>query len=163
MGFIYFITFMDKTILKKAANFCAYQERTQREVKERLDEWGTWGDEADEIVVWLIENNYLNEERFAKTFAGSKFRVKHWGRLKIRQELKLRGVSPYCLQEAMKEIDDEAYFDTLVHLLTRKKREIKESNALIAKQKLVRYALSKGYEQDLIFEAIATLNDRTIG
>ncbi|WP_044171877.1 regulatory protein RecX [Flectobacillus major] len=145
---------MNKEALKKAANFCAYQERTHREVKERLDEWGIWGDEADEIVVWLIENNYLNEERFAKVFAGSKFRVKQWGRLKIRQELKMRGVSDYCLQMGMNEIDDDDYINTLQQLITKKQAEIKDTNPLVVKQKLLRYTLSKGYEQDLVWEVL---------
>lgn len=145
---------MNKEALKKAANFCAYQERTHREVKERLDEWGIWGDEADEIVVWLIENNYLNEERFAKVFAGSKFRVKQWGRLKIRQELKMRGVSDYCLQMGMNEIDDDDYINTLEQLITKKQAEIKDTNPLVVKQKLLRYTLSKGYEQDLVWEVL---------
>ena len=145
---------MNKEDLKKAANFCAYQERTHREVKERLDEWGIWGDEADEIVVWLIENNYLNEERFAKVFAGSKFRVKQWGRLKIRQELKMRGVSDYCLQMGMNEIDDDDYINTLQQLITKKQAEIKDTNPLVVKQKLLRYTLSKGYEQDLVWEVL---------
>lgn len=148
---------MNKEILKKAAGFCAYQERTHREVKERLDEWGVWGDEADEIVVWLIENNYLNEERFAKIFAGSKFRVKKWGRLKIRQELKMRGVSDYCLKMGMKEIDPDEYIQTLEDVLHKKRGEIKDNNPLVVKQKLLRYALSKGYEQDLIWDALGRI------
>jgi regulatory protein len=114
---------------------------------------GRVGDEADEIVVWLIENNYLNEERFAKIFAGSKFRVKKWGRLKIRQELKMRGVSDYCFGH-MKEIDPDEYIQTLEDVLS-KKSEIKDTNPLVVKQ--LRYALSKGYEQDLIWDALGRI------
>ncbi|MEA5256354.1 regulatory protein RecX [Arcicella aquatica] len=145
---------MNKEALVKVANFCAYQERTQQEVRKRLSELEVIGDEAEEMIVWLIENNYLNEERFARIFAGSKFRQKRWGRLKIRQELKMRGVSEYCLKAGMSEIDDEDYIQTLAEILEKKSKEIKESNPLKRKQKLVSYALSKGFESDLVFDLI---------
>lgn len=143
---------MKREVLVKAANFCAYQERTQQEVRKRLAELEVEGDEAEEMIVWLIENNYLNEERFARIFAGSKFRQKRWGRLKIRQELKMRGVSEYCLKAGMSEIDNEDYLQTLTDLLEKKAKEIKESNPLKRKQKLLSYALSKGFESDLVFD-----------
>lgn len=143
---------MNREVLVKAANFCAYQERTQQEVRKRLAELEVEGDEAEEMIVWLIENNYLNEERFARIFAGSKFRQKRWGRLKIRQELKMRGVSEYCLKAGMSEIDDEDYLQILTDLLEKKAKEIKEPNPIKRKQKLLSYALSKGFESDLVFE-----------
>ena len=149
---------MNREVLVKAANFCAYQERTQQEVRKRLLELEVVGDEAEEIIVWLIENNYLNEERFARIFAGSKFRQKRWGRLKIRQELKMRGVSEYCLKAGMSEIDDEDYLQTLTDLLEKKAKEIKESNPLKRKQKLLSYALSKGFESDLVFDLMKNLS-----
>jgi regulatory protein len=145
---------MDREVLVKAANFCAYQERTQQEVRKRLAELEVEGDEAEEMIAWLIENNYLNEERFARIFAGSKFRQKRWGRLKIRQELKMRGVSEYCLKAGMSEIDDEDYLQTLTDLLEKKAKEIKEPNPIKRKQKLLSYALSKGFESDLVFDLI---------
>jgi regulatory protein len=148
---------MNKEALVKAANFCAYQERTQQEVRKRLSELEVVGDEAEHIIVWLIENNYLNEERFARIFAGSKFRQKRWGRLKIRQELKMRGVSEYCLKAGMSEIDEDDYLQTLATLLAKKSLEIKESNPLSKKQKLVQYALSKGFESDLVFDLVGKI------
>ncbi|MDR6560814.1 MULTISPECIES: regulatory protein RecX [unclassified Arcicella] len=149
---------MNKEALVKVANFCAYQERTQQEVRKRLSELEVIGDEAEEMIVWLIENNYLNEERFARIFAGSKFRQKRWGRLKIRQELKMRGVSEYCLKAGMSEIDDEDYIQTLAEILEKKSKEIKESNPLKRKQKLVSYALSKGFESDLVFDLVKEIS-----
>lgn len=149
---------MNREVLVKAANFCAYQERTQQEVRKRLAELEVEGDEAEEMIVWLIENNYLNEERFARIFAGSKFRQKRWGRLKIRQELKMRGVSEYCLKAGMNEIDNDDYIQTLTEMLEKKSREIKDSNPLIRKQKLLRYALSKGFESDLVFDLMKELS-----
>jgi len=143
-----------KDALRKAAMFCAYQERTQQEVRERLKEWGVWGDDAEEVIAELIQQNYLNEERFAKSFAGGKFRVKGWGRRKIKQQLQQRGISGYNLDQAMKEIAPDDYRETLTDLLEKKRQSLRDDNPLIVKQKLVRYALSKGYESELIFTVL---------
>lgn len=149
---------MNKEALIKAANFCAYQERTQKEVRSKLAELDVIGDESEQIIVWLIENNYLNEERFARIFAGSKFRQKKWGRIKIRQELKMRGVSDYCLRVGLSEIDGDDYMETLQSIIQKKSLEVKENNPLIKKQKIVKYALSKGFEQDLVFDVVRNLS-----
>ena len=145
---------MNKEPLLKAANFCAYQERTHKEVRKKLAELEILGDDAEEIITYLIENNYLNEERFARAFAGSKFRQKKWGRIKIRQELKMRGMSEYCLKAGMSEIDSDDYMITLQEIIEKKSKDMKDSNKLIIKQKLVKYALSKGFENDLVFDAV---------
>jgi regulatory protein len=143
-----------KDALRKAAMFCAYQERTQQEVRDRLKEWGVLGDDAEEVIAELIQQNYLNEERFAKSFAGGKFRIKGWGKRKIKQHLQQRGISGYNLEEAMKEIAPNDYRTALAELLDKKRRSIRDDNPLIVKQKLVRYALSKGYESDLIWQVL---------
>jgi regulatory protein len=143
-----------KDALRKAAMFCAYQERTQEEARDRLKEWGVLGDDAEEVIAELIQQNYLNEERFAKSFAGGKFRVKGWGKRKIKQHLQQRGISGYNLEEAMKEIAPNDYRTALAELLDKKRRSIRDDNPLIVKQKLVRYALSKGYESDLIWQVL---------
>lgn len=143
-----------KEALRKAAMFCAYQERTQQEVRDRLKEWGVPGDDAEEVIAELIGQNYLNEERFARAFAGGKFRVKGWGKRKIKQHLQQRGVSGYNLDQAMKEIATDDYRDTLSTLLEKKRRTLHNDNPLLVKQKLVRYALSKGYESELIFSIL---------
>ena len=144
-----------RAILVKAANFCAYQDRTHAEVRERLQKWEVWGDEAEEIIAYLIEDNFLNEERFAKVFAGSKFRVKQWGRQKIKYELKARKLSEYCIKVGMAEIDDDDYIDTLKTILEKKKHELRtEKRPLIVKQKLARYAICKGFESNLVWRII---------
>jgi regulatory protein len=141
--------------LVKAANYCAYQERTQAEVRERLADWGVYGDDADLLIAGLIEENFLSEERFAKAFAGGKFRVKHWGRNKIRYELKSRGLSEYCIKIGMAEIDDNEYVEALKELLKKKKHELRtEKNPQILKQKLARFAIGKGYESGLVWDII---------
>jgi regulatory protein len=143
-----------KDALRKAAMFCAYQERTQQEVRDRLKEWDVVADDAEEVIAELIQQNYLNEERFAKSFAGGKFRVKSWGKRKIKQHLQQRGITGYNLDQAMKEIAPDDYRNTLTDLLDKKRRSLRDDNPLVIKQKLVRFALSKGYESDLIFSVL---------
>ncbi|WP_394995261.1 regulatory protein RecX [Emticicia sp.] len=147
-----------KDILVKAANFCAYQERTHAEVRERLQKWEVWGDDAEEIIAYLITENFLNEERFAKIFAGSKFRVKQWGRQKIKYELKARKLSEYCIKVGLAEIEDDDYIETLKTILDKKKHELRtEKQSLILKQKLARYAIGKGFESALVWEMIGKI------
>lgn len=140
--------------LIKAASYCAYQERCHEEVMEKLSEWGIYSDEAGNILLKLIEQNYLNEERFAKAFAGGKFRVKHWGRIKINSELKFRKVSDYCIRMAMKEINEDDYLETLKKLADEKYDSIKEKNPLIKKNKTAIFLMNKGYEPDLIWDIL---------
>lgn len=151
---------MDRLILQKTASYCAYQERTQDEVRQRLKKWDVWGEEADEIIAELITLNYLSEERFAKTYAGGKFRMKNWGRMKIKQELNRRGLSDYSIEKGMKEIGDKAYQEALKELLTKKKilLERTEPDAFKLKQKLARFAMGKGYESELIWKTIEEIN-----
>lgn len=150
---------MDRLILQKAASYCAYQERTQDEVKQRLKKWNVWGDEADEIIAELISMNYLSEERFAKTYAGGKFRVKNWGRMKIRQELNRRGLSTYSIEKGMNEIGDDDYVAGLRELLTKKRNLLSktETDPFKLKQKLARFALGKGYESELVWKELGEL------
>lgn len=150
---------MDRLILQKAASYCAYQERTQDEVKQRLKKWNVWGDEADEIIAELISMNYLSEERFAKTYAGGKFRVKNWGRMKIRQELNRRGLSTYSIEKGMNEIGDEDYLSGLRELLSKKRILLAKTEAdpFKLKQKLARFALGKGYESELVWKELGEL------
>lgn len=147
-------TLTPQQALLKAAGYCAYQERCHHEVEEKLAEWGLYGTDAGEIILKLMEQNYLNEERFAKAFAGGKFRVKHWGRNKIRQELKARRVSDYCIREGLKEIEEEAYAETLAELAKEKLESVREKNPLAAKNKTAQYLVGKGYETDLIWNVL---------
>ena len=150
---------MDRLILQKAASYCAYQERTQDEVRQRLKKWNVWGEEADELIAELISMNYLSEERFAKTYAGGKFRIKNWGRMKIRQELHRRGLSEYSIEKGMNEIEDAAYLSGLKEILTKKKALLSrtETDAFKLKQKLARFALGKGYESELVWRELEGL------
>ena len=148
-----------KEAFLRACNFCAYQERTQQEVRRRMHEsYIISRDEVEELIVRLIEENFVNEERFAKAFAGGKFRVKKWGRIKIKNELRLRGLSNYCINEAMKEIEDEDYIITLQRILEKKMNITKEKNIIKKKYTVATFAQSKGYESSLIWELIENID-----
>ncbi len=145
---------MNKPFLQKIAGYCAYQERTHKEVRERLFEWGIRGNEAEEMIVWLIENNYLNEERFAKAFAGGKFRMCTWGRIRIKHELKMRGLSEYCIKVGLAEIDEDDYLEAIKKMINRKARKDDFENPYLKKHKLARYIIGKGFEQGLVWDLL---------
>jgi regulatory protein len=141
----------------KAAIFryCDYQERCQYEVRTKLIELGCRGAEIEELIATLIENNLLNEERYACAIARGKFRLKQWGRVKIVNNLKAHQISDYCIQKALKEIDEEDYEKTLQRLATKKWNELKgEKNQFIKRKKLQNYLQQKGFESAIIFDFI---------
>lgn len=144
--------------LPKAKHYCAYQERCHSEVKDKLYGFGLNTKEVNQIISTLIEENYLNEERFAIQFAGGHFRSKKWGRVKIKYQLKQKQVSEYCIKKALKQIDEEGYLKTLQQLFDTKLKTLKsEKNIFIKKRKLQDHLLQKGFESDLIKELIACL------
>jgi regulatory protein len=143
----------------KAQKYCAYQERCQQEVRDKLYEWGLHYHEVEKIISDLIIDNFLNEERFAKAYAGGKFRIKKWGRIKIKIELKKRKISEYCIKKAMQEIKEEDYIETIKTLISKKSKDIKDKNIQIRNYKLAKYIASKGFEQSLIFDLLKNDND----
>jgi regulatory protein len=138
----------------KIASFCAYQERTQQEVRQKLYEYGIKSDEVEVIIVKLIGDNFLNEERFAKAYAGGKFRIKKWGRLKISRALEMKGLSSYCVKSGLKEIDEEDYLQTISVLIEKKSIEITLKNSYQKSYKIAQYLISRGYESDLVWEIL---------
>ena len=150
--------FTPQQALPKAKHYCAYQERCHREVKDKLYGFGLNTKEVDQILSTLIEENYLNEERFAIQFAGGHFRTKKWGRVKISHALKQKQVSAYCIKKALKQIDEDEYLKTLEKLFAEKLRLLKsEKNIFIKKRKLQDHLMQKGYETDLIREMMNKL------
>ena len=150
--------FTPQQALPKAKHYCAYQERCHREVKDKLYGFGLNTKEVDQILSTLIEENYLNEERFAIQFAGGHFRTKKWGRVKISYALKQKQVSAYCIKKALKQIDEDDYLKTLEKLFEEKLKTLKsEKNIFIKKRKLQDHLMQKGYETDLIRELINKL------
>ncbi|MET0391516.1 MAG: regulatory protein RecX [Chitinophagaceae bacterium] len=143
--------------LQKLRHFCAYQERCHAEVRDKLYELGVWKKEHDAIIASLIEDNYLNEERFAIAYAGGKFRMKGWGRVKIRYELKQKQVSEYSIKKAMKQIDEADYLKTLNKLAAERYASLKGGQHLVRKKKTIDYLLQKGYEPDLVGAAVRHL------
>ncbi len=150
------MTERQKQILIKVASFCAYQERTLKEVRQKLREWEVADDDSEPVIAELIAQNYLNEERFARSFARGKFRVKKWGRLKIRQEMKLKGLSNELIQKGLTEIDGDAYEEVLRDLLEKKARSLRGESVAV-KQKIVRFALSRGFESDIVWDLLKTI------
>ena len=143
-----------KTAQLKLANFCAYQERSQQEVREKLVKMGIASDDLEDIIVFLISENFLNEERFAIAYAGGKFRVKHWGKLKIKNALRLKGTSEPCIRKALQLIDQETYTQMLKKEIKRKAKEISESNVIKKTNKLAAYLIGKGFESELVWDLL---------
>jgi regulatory protein len=144
--------------LAKAQRYCAYQERCHSELRSKLIEWGVYGDVLEAILAELVTEGFLNEERYACTFARGKFRIKSWGRNRIRQELRNRQVSDYCIRKAMQEIPEEEYRETLTALLQRKAAETAGLHPYEQKAKLLRFAAQRGFEQELIWEVLPLLD-----
>jgi regulatory protein len=147
-----------KTVLEKIYSYCAYQERTQQEVRNKLWENDIKYDQAEEIIVLLINENFINEERFALSYAGGKFRIKKWGRQKIKEGLKQKGISSYCLKLALKSIDEEEYLQTLQEIIEKRSFIEKEINTYIKNHKIARYAISKGFEPELVWSILKVDN-----
>jgi regulatory protein len=138
--------------LQKLQSFCGYQERSTSEILTKLREYNISGDAADTIMQKLMDDNFLNEERFAIAYARGKFRIKSWGKIRIKLELQKRKISDKLIKKALKEIDTEGgYLETLERLLTYK---LKESDG--DREKAANYALRRGFESDLVF---AKLNE----
>ncbi len=146
--------------LQKIKHYCGYQERSHKEVKEKLYRFKLRKDVVEEIIAYLIEENYLNEERFATQFAGGKFRTRQWGRKKIMYELRERGISQYCINNALQSIDEESYNRVLQKLAEKKWASLKkEQGHLIRLQKTRMYLLQKGYEQANIEPVLQLLKE----
>ncbi|TSD66966.1 regulatory protein RecX [Inquilinus sp. KBS0705] len=139
----------EKAALAKAENYCAYQERSQQEVRNKLYEWGLWTAAVENIISRLIEDNFLNEERFAKAYTKGKFNQKQWGKIKIKMGLKLKNVSPVLIKKALLTIDEDDYRLTLQKVIAKKAATLPEKDTYKRRYKLQQYALSRGYETDL--------------
>jgi regulatory protein len=147
--------------LQKLKHYCAYQERCHSEVKEKLYSFGVWKRDHDEITATLIEENYLNEERFAIAFAGGKFRIKKWGRVKIKYELKQKQVSEYSIKKALKQIDEEDYLKVVTKLAKEKYASLKSEQYLVRKKKTMDHLFRRGFEAELVNGAIKNITDKT--
>lgn len=152
-------TLTKEQALQKLRQYCAYQERCHQEVKDKLYSYGLHQQQVEESISQLIEEDYLNEERFAKQYAGGKFRMKQWGKVKIMHELKLKKVSVYCIKKGLQELPDADYFNTLEKLATTKWKTLKgEKNRFVKMKKTQDYLLQKGYESEWVREQLQKLS-----
>jgi regulatory protein len=142
---------------KMLENYCAYQERCHKEVIDKLKQMRMIPEAIDIILVHLITHNFLNEERFAKAFAGGKFRIKKWGKNRIVRELKFRQISKYSIDSALKEIDPNDYVETLDALVKKRISRVNESNIYKKKKKVADYLFYRGWESHLVYDKINTL------
>ncbi|MCO6462229.1 MAG: RecX family transcriptional regulator [Saprospiraceae bacterium] len=136
--------------LERAKKYCAYQERCHTEVRSRLIEWKVYGDELEEIMAALVEENFLNEERYAKAFVSGKFRINQWGKRKIIQHLRMKNISDYCVRKGLEVIDEDEYLAMINKLVKKRIHEKKHQSAA----QLISYLMSRGYEYELIQRVI---------
>lgn len=150
-------SFTVSEICEKLSSYCAYQDRCHWEVEKKLDEFSLIPEARDEIIIYLIEANFLNEERFAKSFARGKFYQKNWGKLKIQLELKRRKITKNLISKAMLEIDENDYISTAQKLIEKKLDALNsEKNSWTKNAKILNYMIQKGYEKNLILEILTT-------
>jgi regulatory protein len=140
--------------LDKIKRWCAYQERSHYETRSKLFDYGLNSSDVDQALAVLVTENFLNEERFAETFARGKFRIKHWGRNKIKAELKFKKVSDYSINKALKQIDENEYLKVAEKLVSRKLRETKEKVPYKKNYKVLQYAVSRGFEMDIVADIL---------
>ncbi|WKN45747.1 regulatory protein RecX [Tunicatimonas pelagia] len=143
----------------KAAKYCAYQERTQQEVRDKLYSYGLYSDAVEEVLSDLISEGFVNEERFAQAFARGKFRSNKWGRIKIEMGLRQKGISDYCIRSGLREISEADYTDTLKALIQKKWNSLEGEDAYARKHKTARFVQGKGYESELVWRLLADLEN----
>jgi len=137
---------------KVLEHYCAYQERCHKEVEKKLRDLKMIPQAQEQIILHLLQHNFLNEERFAKAFVRGKFYHKNWGKLKIVRELKFRNISSYNIKNALLEINEDDYIKTLETLAIKKLALLKESNIFKKRNKLSNYLISKGFESNLVYK-----------
>ena len=154
---------MDKKVFtvdevkRKMEHYCAYQDRCHKEVENKLREYSIIPEAREIILLSLLKDNFLNEERFSKSFARGKFRIKKWGKQRIVKELRFRNISEYNIKTALKEINEEDYITTLYSLVDKKNKLVTETNLFKRKKKIADYLLYRGFESSLVYEALKSI------
>jgi regulatory protein len=141
-------------VRKKIYHYCAYQERSHQEVRNKLSDLEISTPEIEEVISHLITEGYLNEERFAKAFAGGKFRLKNWGRIKIVNALEAKGLTKNCIRIGLREIDEADYRRTIELLILKKLDQTDEENIYVKREKLATHVIQKGFEPELVWEIV---------
>ena len=146
-----------KEAKKKLEGYCSYQERCHKEVERKLAEMNMIELAKDDIIMHLMNQNFLNEERFAKSFARGKFNIKNWGKQRIIRELKFRDISEFNIKTALKEFTTEEYLTSFNRLAYKKAQNINEVNIYKKRKKLADYLLYRGWESDLVYTKVKEL------
>ncbi|WP_285008792.1 regulatory protein RecX [Pedobacter faecalis] len=144
--------------LAKAEHYCAYQERSQQEVRDKLYEWGLYPTEVEELISDLIQTNFLSEERFTQAYVSGKLRIKKWGKIKIKQGLKIKRVPEKMIQNALKAIDMDEYMAIILEVANKKNAQISEKDPFKRRFKLVNYLAGRGFENNLILDVLKNNN-----
>ena len=139
-----------KEILEKIKRWCAYQERSVSEVKFKLRGWKVKPAQAEKIIETLKDDDFINDERYATVFVSGKFRIKQWGRIKLKAELRAKGITDEFISKALGQIDEEDYLLALKNILDKKRSSLKDPDSRDSIVKLQKYAMSKGYEWELV-------------
>jgi len=153
-GFSRFTDMDKQTALTKAEHYCAYQERSKLEVLNKLHEWDLSNEDINSIIETLEDSNYLNEERFSKAYALGKFRMKSWGRYKIKQGLAMKGLTDRLIETGLKEIDVDDYQKKLRFIISKKSEITDIENELLKKHTVAKYVIGQGYEPDLVWDVL---------
>ncbi len=143
-----------KTILHRAREFCAYQERCRSEMEKKFQQWDVDKIRTAKMIEQLEKDNFLNEDRYTETFVRSKFRLKKWGKNKLAAELRMKKIPEDLIAKHLQHIDDAEYLPVISLLAEKKSKELKEKDPFKKNQKIARFLISKGYEPKLVFSAL---------
>jgi len=147
-----------KVAIERLKKFCSIQDRCQQDVINKLRNWGLTQNSQDHILEILINESYIDEMRYAKSFCRGKFNTKKWGKNKIKYELKKKNISKNCIAEGLNEIDDCSYLNILEKIYNKKKENTSEKNIIIKNNKIAAFLISKGFERNLVWEVIKDKN-----
>jgi regulatory protein len=145
---------MEPKIFEKIKKYCAYQERSQQEVRDKLYAEGLHKKDVEQALAQLVTEGFINEERFALAYAGGKFRIKQWGRVKIRMELKARKISDYCIRKALASIDENDYRKSIQKVVENYSNKLKEKDQRKRNYKIAQHAISRGFEPDQVWDML---------
>ena len=147
-------TYNIKETKERIQSYCTLQDRCCWEVEKKMREWEVQEDIIENILRDLILEKFIDEQRFSESFCRGKFRIKRWGKVKIKNELRLRKISVSCIEKGLEQIEDEEYYSVLKELYKKKMSSLKEQNQFVRNGKIVKYLQQKGFESTLIWELI---------
>lgn len=143
--------------LSRAASLCSGSEHCSSEIRKKLQQWGLTPTQAEDIISYLENEKYINNTRFCRAYCLDKFRYNHWGRIKISQMLRMLEMNDSDINEGLTAIDEDEYLQALLHILSQKDRQLKDSDPYIRRGKLIRHALSRGFETHHIMEVLSQI------